>query len=121
MLNETQIDQYFEDGYVIPDYRIPEKTIIAIQDRHTELLEAYPEFRDYCPAILQYDEGFADFCRNSEVLNMVEQLIGPDIALWNSSFFCQTCWKWKGNPVASRRRVLANTTAGNLHGLGSGR
>ena len=53
MLNEMQIEQYFEDGYVIPDYRIPEETIIAIQDRHTELLGAYPEFRDYCPAILQ--------------------------------------------------------------------
>ena len=36
MLNEMQIEQYFEDGYVIPDYRIPEETIIAIQDRHTE-------------------------------------------------------------------------------------
>ena len=39
MLNETQIEQYLEDGYVIPDYRIPEETILAIQDRHTELLE----------------------------------------------------------------------------------
>ena len=47
MLNETQIEQYFEDGYVIPDYRIPEETILAIQDRHTELLRSYPEFRDY--------------------------------------------------------------------------
>ena len=75
MLNETQIEQYFEDGYVIPDYRIPEETILAIQDRHTELLRSYPEFRDYCPAILQYDEGFADFCRNGKILNMVEQLI----------------------------------------------
>ena len=62
MLSETQIEQYFEDGYVIPDYRIPEETIIAIQDRHNELLVSHPEFRDYCPAILQYDEGFADFC-----------------------------------------------------------
>ena len=74
MLSETQIEQYFEDGYVIPDYRIPEETIIAIQDRHNELLVSHPEFGDYCPAILQYDEGFADFCRNKEILDMVEQL-----------------------------------------------
>ena len=44
MLSETQIEQYFEDGYVIPDYRIPEETIIAIQDRHNELLVSQPEF-----------------------------------------------------------------------------
>ena len=78
MLSETQIEQYFEDGYVIPDYRIPEETIIAIQDRHNELLVSHPEFRDYCPAILQHDEGFAAFCRNKQILDMVEQLIGPD-------------------------------------------
>ena len=56
MLSETQIEQYFEDGYVIPDYRIPEETIISIQNRHNELLVSHPEFRDYCPAILQYDD-----------------------------------------------------------------
>ena len=55
MLSDTQIEQYFEDGYVIPDYRIPEETIIAIQDRHNELLVSHPEFIDYCPAILLYD------------------------------------------------------------------
>lgn len=98
MLSETQIEQYFEDGYVIPDYRIPEKTIIAIQDRHNELLVSHPEFRDYCPAILQYDEGFADFCRNKEILDMVEQLIGPDIALWNSSFFAKPAGNGKATP-----------------------
>ena len=37
MLSETQIEQYFEDGYVIPDYRIPEETIIAIPVSYTHL------------------------------------------------------------------------------------
>ena len=98
MLNNLQIEQYFEDGYVIPDFQLPEKTIQDIQKRHEALLEKYPEFRDYCPAVLQYDEGFADFCRNDEILDMVEQLIGPDIALWNSSFFAKPAKNGKATP-----------------------
>ena len=98
MLTVSQIEQYFEDGYVIPDFKLSEKTIDAIQVRHDQLLEAHPEFRDYCPAVLQYDEGFADFCRNEDILDMVEQLIGPDIALWNSSFFAKPAGNGKATP-----------------------
>ena len=98
MLTEEQIEQYFEDGYVIPDFRLPDETIVAIQNRHANLLEQYPEFRDYCPAILQYDEEFAEFCRNEYLLDMVEQLIGPDIALWNSSFFAKPAGNGKATP-----------------------
>ena len=89
MLTEAQVAQYHEDGYVIPEFQMSEETIEAIKARHAALLETHPEFRQYCPAILQYDEGFADYCCNDEILDMVEQVIGPDIALWNSSFFAK--------------------------------
>lgn len=98
MLTEAQVAQYHEDGYVIPDFVMPDEVIEAIQNRHAALLEKHPEFRDYCPAILQYDEGFADYCRNDEILDMVEQVIGPDIALWNSSFFAKPAGNGKATP-----------------------
>jgi ectoine hydroxylase-related dioxygenase (phytanoyl-CoA dioxygenase family) len=98
MLTEAQVAQYHEDGYVIPDFVMPDDVIESIQTRHAALLEKHPEFRDYCPAILQYDEGFADYCRNDEILDMVEQVIGPDIALWNSSFFAKPAGNGKATP-----------------------
>ena len=98
MLTEAQIAQYHEDGYVIPDFVMPDDVIESIQARHAALLDKHPEFRDYCPAILQYDEGFADYCRNDEILDMVEQVIGPDIALWNSSFFAKPAGNGKATP-----------------------
>jgi len=98
MLTEAQVAQYHEDGYVIPDFVMPDEVIDSIQARHAALLEKHPEFRDYCPAILQYDEGFADYCRNDEILDMVEQVIGPDIALWNSSFFAKPAGNGKATP-----------------------
>jgi ectoine hydroxylase-related dioxygenase (phytanoyl-CoA dioxygenase family) len=98
MLTDAQIARYHEDGYVIPDFIMPDHVIEAIQERHAALLNKHPEFRDYCAAILQYDEGFADYCRNDEILDMVEQVIGPDIALWNSSFFAKPAGNGKATP-----------------------
>ena len=98
MLSEDQIRRYHEDGFVIPDFRMPEDVLDSIRDRHRRLLDRHPEFRDYCPAILQHDEGFLSYCRNDGVLDMVEQLIGPDIALWNSSFFAKPALNGKATP-----------------------
>jgi ectoine hydroxylase-related dioxygenase (phytanoyl-CoA dioxygenase family) len=98
MLTDAQIAKYHEDGYVIPDFIMPDDVIDSIQERHAALLTKHPEFRDYCAAILQYDEGFADYCRNDEILDMVEQVIGPDIALWNSSFFAKPAGNGKATP-----------------------
>ena len=44
MLNEQQIEKYFEEGYVIPDFQLPEKTIEAIQNQHNALLIKHPEY-----------------------------------------------------------------------------
>ena len=49
----------------------------------------YPKYLNYCPAILQYDERFLKYCLNEKILDFVEQLIGHNFALWNSSFFAK--------------------------------
>ena len=89
MLSNNQIEKYKNDGYVIPDFKMPEEVLLKIEKRHTHLLNKHPEFKNYCPAILSYDEGFLDFCKNEKILDYVSQLIGPDFALWNSSFFAK--------------------------------
>ena len=98
MLSAEQIIQYKEYGYVIPDFLMSGEQIEAIKERHSLLVRTYPEFTDYCPAILQYDEAFVEFCKNDEILNMVAQLIGSDIALWNSSFFAKPAMNGKATP-----------------------
>ena len=98
MLSADQIIQYKECGYVIPDFVMPPEQIEAIKERHSLLVSAHPEFTDYCPAMLQYDEAFVEFCKSDDILNMVEQLIGPDIALWNSSFFAKPAMNGKATP-----------------------
>ena len=89
MLSNNQINQYQKEGFVIPDFIMPEETLLKIEKRHNSLLERYPKFKNYCPAVLSYDEGFIDFCKNEKILDFVSQLIGPNFALWNSSFFAK--------------------------------
>ena len=89
MLTDAQIDTYNKDGYVIPEYRFSEEMLEDIKARHARLIAAKPEYTDYCPALLEHDMGFAEYCQQPEILDMVEQIIGPDFALWNSSFFAK--------------------------------
>ncbi|MYD42722.1 MAG: phytanoyl-CoA dioxygenase family protein [Gammaproteobacteria bacterium] len=89
MLSSEQVQKYQNDGYLIPDYRLADETIQAIRRDHDALIARFPQFTDYCPSLLSYDVSFLDYARSDGLLDMVEQLIGPNIALWNSSFFAK--------------------------------
>ncbi|NKC13951.1 MAG: phytanoyl-CoA dioxygenase family protein [Gammaproteobacteria bacterium] len=89
MLTPAQVEQYHEAGYVIPDFRLSDATLSRIKDAHSRLVEAHAEFTDYCPAVLPYAMEFLDFAQDEAILDMVTQLIGDNIALWNSSFFAK--------------------------------
>jgi ectoine hydroxylase-related dioxygenase (phytanoyl-CoA dioxygenase family) len=89
MLTEEQIAAYHRDGFVTPDYRVPESVLADIRGAHGRLVRQHQEFSDYCSALLAYDTWFLTVARIPEILDMVGQVIGSDIALWNSSFFAK--------------------------------
>ena len=97
-LSDKQIEQYNEDGYVIPDYRLPKEKLAAIRADYDRLLTSFPEYRDYCPMLLAHDLSFLNYARDPNILDMVEQVIGPDIILWNSSFFAKPAANGKKTP-----------------------
>ena len=76
MLSESQIEQYKKDGYVVPDFTMPEYMIIRIEESHNKLLSKHPEFKNYCPAILSYDESFLKFCSESLGMNLFSMETG---------------------------------------------
>lgn len=98
MLSDAEIKQYHEDGYVIPDFRLPEEALDDIRVAHDRLLRKHPEFRDYCSCLLAYDTGFLNVARHPDILEMVSQVIGPSFALWNSSFFAKPAGNGKRTP-----------------------
>lgn len=89
MLSQEQVSTYEDDGFVIADFRMPQDVLEDIKQRHARLIENLPEFTDYCPALLGHDPGFKEYADVPEIQDMIEQLIGPDFALWNMSFFAK--------------------------------
>ena len=128
MLTKEQIASYHHDGFVIPDFKMPENDLLDIENKHFDLIKEYPEYINYCPAILLKDETFLKYCMNAQILKFVEQLIGNHFALWNSSFFAkpayngfETPWHqdgqyWPISPLATCTVWLAIDDANEENG-----
>lgn len=89
MLTTEQVERYQRNGYVTPNYRLPDIVLDDIRAAHDRLIGRHPEFSDYCSALLAFDTWYLTVARIPEILDMVAQVIGDDIALWNSSFFAK--------------------------------
>ena len=89
MLTSEEIKKYKKEGYLIPNFQMSEKDLLEIEELHDSLVKKFPKFRNYCPAILLHDERFLKYCFNEKILNIIEQLLGKNFALWNSSFFAK--------------------------------
>ena len=98
MLSSSQLDHYHSKGYVVPEFRLDNETLDNIKVHHERLTARWPEFRDYCPSVLAYDLAFLNYARIPEVLDMVEQVLGRDFALWNSSFFAKPAHNGRATP-----------------------
>jgi ectoine hydroxylase-related dioxygenase (phytanoyl-CoA dioxygenase family) len=98
MLNEKQIKEYEEKGFTILDYQLSDSDLDEIKSMHDNILKKYPEFRDYCPTLLKYDRNFLKYAQDPEILNCVKQLIGPNLAVWNQSFFAKPGINGKETP-----------------------
>jgi ectoine hydroxylase-related dioxygenase (phytanoyl-CoA dioxygenase family) len=98
MLSEAELARYHEDGWVIPDFRLPDSAIADIRAAQERLVARKPEYVDYCPALLAHDLSFLNYARIPEIVEMVGQVLGGDFALWNSSLFAKPAFKGSRTP-----------------------
>ena len=84
-----------QHGYVVPaGFNLDASELEWIKARHAALVnqhaESSPEYADYIPHLLPLDPGFKTVVtRNPTILEMVRQVVGPDVCLWNQSFFAK--------------------------------
>lgn len=97
-LSDIEKKTYHKDGFIIPKYRLSLETLATIRADYDKLLATKPEFKDYCPTLLRYDLSFLNYAQDPNILDMVEQILGPDIILWNSSFFAKPAENGKETP-----------------------
>ncbi len=67
-------------------YGLPVGALGDIGAAHERLVQRHPEFSDYCSGLLAYDTWYLTVVRIPQILDMVAQVLGEDIAHWSSSF-----------------------------------
>jgi len=98
-LSAAEIDLFHEEGLVVPDYQIPDEMLGRMRLEVDDLIARHPDVR---PELLSGPHNpwgqsakimgswtWLEFCRFPEIVDMVEQLVGPDIILWGSQLFCK--------------------------------
>ena len=98
-MTDAEVARFHEEGLVVPDYRIPQDLLDRMRAEVDTLIERNPGVRPeqlsgaHNPwgqsARLMGTQTFLDFCQFPEILDLVEQIIGPDIVLWGSMLFCK--------------------------------
>ena len=128
-LTDAEVRHFHEQGWLVPSLQLPAPQVDSLRDALDRLLRDNPGVRPekLVSAHLARgggranDEGVrgqADFlalAKNEQILDAVQQLIGPDIILWGCHVFCKpagdghaTPWHQDGHywPM----RPLANCT-----------
>ena len=109
LLTQEEIAAYRRDGYVIPAaYRLPQEMLNRMRRALEELQANNPHLTtDFilCPHLpdpaVQKVTGapvWLDFATIPEILDMAEQLIGPDIILWGTTVFGKPAHSGKKTP-----------------------
>ena len=92
-----ELAHYHAHGYVLPRYRLPDPLLQRLRESLDRLLASYTDVaqEDLAnPHMLRPTAGpdmnpFMAAARHPAVLDMMEQIIGPDIVLWISRILCK--------------------------------
>lgn len=91
-LSPSQIEDYRREGYLIFNEPVlPPNKFERLQAHFETKLDALPaDFRPEAMDVPHFnDPALFEWLLADEVLDVVESLIGPDIALWSSHFICK--------------------------------
>jgi hypothetical protein len=107
-LSQEQISAYKRDGLLVPTHRLPSHVLGSMRDSVEKLLRDNAEIAPeslVCPHISYgptHDSAAAaqwfEYASDPRILDLVEELIGPDIILWGSQVFCKPALSGKAIP-----------------------
>ncbi|MDP7192114.1 MAG: phytanoyl-CoA dioxygenase family protein [Arenicellales bacterium] len=100
MLTTSEIESYREDGLVIPrNFRLSETELECLRGAVDSVISTNPDtptdflfnvHLDQAPPLrLVGHSAFSTLATDDKILDMVEQLIGPDIINWATHLFCK--------------------------------
>src|SRR3954462_7283218 len=124
-LSTEEVARYKQDGWVRPQFRLPQAQVTRMRDALDDLIARNPGVRPekLVSAHVEGDNGegvkgskaFLDLALDPQIVELVSGVIGDDIILWGCHVFCkppvqgyETPWHQDGHywPI----RPLANCT-----------
>lgn len=98
-LTRNEIELYSREGFLIPRYRLEEQRVAELRDALDRVIKANPGVRPEqlvsahikTPASegVTGDDVFMDLACEEGLIEIVSQLIGPDVILWGCQVFCK--------------------------------
>lgn len=100
MLNTEDVKLYHENGYQLSHKPLfsPEKMRMLHQIFEEHLAEKGSKLSDELDTPHFRDERLLDFLLSDEALDLVQPIIGPNIALWSSHFICKDPFVGRATP-----------------------
>jgi len=90
MLSPKEIAHYHETGQVTPDYRLGDDVISAVEQRMEALFTSRPDLDpNFADSLIEIDKSWLGYAAYPDILDAVAQLLGNDIIVWASNFFCK--------------------------------
>lgn len=96
-LGADEVARYREDGYVVPRWRLPDDLLKRMRASLERLIAENPGVRPE-HLVLRWGGGakalpthsaFLDYVRTPALLDLIEQILGPDIICWGAHTFCK--------------------------------
>ncbi len=99
VLTAAEVDAYERDGHVTPGFRLAPARVAELRAALEALLAANPtvppeslmsaHIVDGKAENVRGHQAFLDLALDPAILDMIEQVIGPDIILWSCHVFCK--------------------------------
>ena len=97
ILNSLELEAYRQNGFVVPRYRLTKTLLSQLQDLakrlvadNRTLLDSHmvgPHILGSGTQGLKSTPGWMKIASHPDILDMIEQILGPNIILWNSGLF----------------------------------
>jgi Phytanoyl-CoA dioxygenase (PhyH) len=97
VLTPQELEHYREQGYVIPAFRLPDDLLVRLRAAVDRILTDYTDVAPedlanphMMPPPAEADVNpFLAAARHPGILDMIEQVLGPDIVLWITRVLCK--------------------------------
>jgi ectoine hydroxylase-related dioxygenase (phytanoyl-CoA dioxygenase family) len=97
VLSEAELETYRRNGFLVPRYRLGDAEVTELQALTEKIVSDNPHLLDEpmaCPHVpdsgvqrLKSTKQWLNVSTHPAILDMIEQIVGPDIILWGSNVF----------------------------------